>query len=816
VEEIREEIIKQGKKKIRNIIFQRRYTEEDRERVAAWRSDLARVLHVVKVRYIASVWLSLTLHFQTKPATNTHAAEIHRDVVNTRAAASEIHRTIAEGRQGRVSDTWTVPPPDYTHCCPDSNQVSNLSPPYTHYLIFGCRTPGESPPLPPRTFFGRDELIERIVDLAENLTPIALIGANGIGKTSIALNVLHHDRIKERFGDNRRFIRCDEFPTSLANLLRRLSIVIGADVENPEDLTHLRASLSSKEILIVLDNAESILDPLGTDAQEIYSVVEELSLFDNICVCITSDISTTPQNYERIDVPTLSIEAARDTFYRIYIRSKRSELIDGILEQLDFHPLSITLLATVARQNRWDVSQLAREWERHRTRILQIEYNNGLAAAIELPLHSPLFQELGPDARALLGVIAFFPQGVDENNINWLFPTISNGIDVLDKFCTLSLTYRKNGFITMLAPFRDHLSPKDPKSSSLLCTTKEQYFTRMSVNINPNKPNFRESQWITSEDANVEHLLDVFTTIDADSEGVWRACVYFMQHLVWHKKRLVTLKPKIEALPDDHSSKPECLFELSRLFFSVGNQAEYKRLLTRALALERERGNVRQVTRILRHLSDANRLMGLSEEGVQQARGALEILERTGDTVGQARCLIKLALLLCDDRQFDAAEEAASRAIGFITEKSSQSLVCESHRVLGNIHRSKGETEKAIHQYEVALEIASSSNWDGGLFQIHNDLAGLFRDEGRFDDAHAHIEYAKSHTADNPYNLGCATEQQAWVWCKQHRFEEARSETLCAAEVFEKLGATKDAENCRKLLQRIEKKLNNPTTRLQL
>jgi len=57
--------------------------------------------------------------------------------------------------------------------------------------MFECSIPGESPPLPPRTFFGRDELIEKIVGLAENLIPVALIGAGGIGKTSVALAVLH-------------------------------------------------------------------------------------------------------------------------------------------------------------------------------------------------------------------------------------------------------------------------------------------------------------------------------------------------------------------------------------------------------------------------------------------------------------------------------------------------------------------------------------------------------------------------------------------------------------------------------------------------
>jgi len=68
-----------------------------------------------------------------------------------------------------------------------------------------------------------------------------------------------------------------------------------------------------------------------------------------------------------------------------------------------------------------------------------------------------------------------------------------------------------------------------------------------------------------------------------------------------------------------------------------------KRLLTHALKLWKERGSDGQVAQTLRFLSGANRLMGLYEEGVRQAKEASEISERLGDTVEQAWCLVNLA-----------------------------------------------------------------------------------------------------------------------------------------------------------------------------
>jgi tetratricopeptide (TPR) repeat protein len=675
---------------------------------------------------------------------------------------------------------------------------------------------GELPPPAPRDCFGRDELIEKVVGLAENFEPVALIGAGGVGKTSIALTVLHHNRIKGRFGENRRFIRCDQFPASRSHFLARLSKVLGAGIENPEDLTPLRSLLSSKDILIILDNAESILDPKGTSSKEIYSVVDELCQFKTICLCITSRVMTVPTRCKRPEIPTLSMEAARDIFYGTYGDSgKPSSVIDNLLKRLDFHALSIKLLATTASHNAWDHDRLAEEWDAQRAQVLRTDYNESLAVTIELSLSSPTFLDLGPDARDLLRVIAFFPQGVNEKNFDWLFPTISNRKNVFDKFRVLSLTHRNNGFITMLAPIRDYLSPQDPQSSPLLCTTRDRYFSRLSVEVHPDEPGFQETRWIVLEDVNVEYLLDMFTSIDQTRDDFWDACLHFMEHLYWHKPRQTILGPKVEGLADDHHFKPKCLFELSRLFEQVGNYIEQKRLLTHTLKLERQRGEDLQVAQTLRRLSNANRLLELYEEGIRQAKEAFGIYERTGDTSGQAISLNDLSWLLFDNKQLDAAGDAASRAIDLISEEDEKYTICGLHRVLGLIHKSKGEKEKAIHHFQTSLGIASLSNWDDEQFWNHYNLAILFRDEDKFDDASAHIEQAKPLAAHDTYKLGHGMKMQADIWYRQQRLEEAKAETLRALENYEKLGAARDADRCRNLLQKVERAMKSGSASCQ-
>ena len=81
----------------RNPISRIFYANKDKATIAAWRSDLDRILHIFEVRSIVdSLVTPLMVHPQTELALHTNVAvsDIREDVANTRELVSDMHRTM--------------------------------------------------------------------------------------------------------------------------------------------------------------------------------------------------------------------------------------------------------------------------------------------------------------------------------------------------------------------------------------------------------------------------------------------------------------------------------------------------------------------------------------------------------------------------------------------------------------------------------------------------------------------------------------------------------------------------------------------------
>ena len=297
------------------------------------------------------------------------------------------------------------------------------------------------------------EIVDEILDLTDSqVASTALFGPIGVGKSFVARTLLHHERTQDRFGTNRYSMRCDDLTSSLEGFLERLADVINTD--RTANTAQLRSHLeSAPPIMLLLDGVDLILDPLAPEAEEVSATIEELGSYPHVCLVTTSRMNPEIPGFHRIKVPIPSEDDARDAFYNLCHLS-RSPAVDDLITRLDFHPLSIDLLARAVRENEWDELTLLKALDDDQAGVLKKRYHKGLKDAVELSFRCPTIQTLGTTARGVLEAIAAFPQGIEERMLENTFPGITGTGAAVDILCRFFLVYRRDGFVKMLSPFR--------------------------------------------------------------------------------------------------------------------------------------------------------------------------------------------------------------------------------------------------------------------------------------------------------------------------------------------------------------------------
>jgi Cdc6-like AAA superfamily ATPase len=132
---------------------------------------------------------------------------------------------------------------------------------YRHAVILSSSNSFALLPPEPKIFHGRESELAAIIQAFSREVPrVAILGAGGMGKTSLAIAVLHHPQITSRYDELRVFVACDGLSTSLqlAGLIgEHLGLKSGQDLTEPV----IRHFSSSPAALLILDNFETIWEP---------------------------------------------------------------------------------------------------------------------------------------------------------------------------------------------------------------------------------------------------------------------------------------------------------------------------------------------------------------------------------------------------------------------------------------------------------------------------------------------------------------------------------------------------------------------------
>ncbi|KAF5330077.1 hypothetical protein D9758_015979 [Tetrapyrgos nigripes] len=211
-------------------------------------------------------------------------------------------------------------------------------------------TPTASP-----VFFGREELVAEGVDHLVNNSQafLAILGAGGIGKTSIALHINNAPQVKTKYGKASYFLPCEVLPDAkllLQGLIQRLGIEVGQGESQHKKLEDY-FRFNTQSILLILDNFET---PWNHDPLGIENILGKLASFVQSSMIVTMRGLNGPGPVEwktlglEDSIPPLTPESASEVFSAISGKQelkKTGDSIQAILKNLDYVPLAITLIA---------------------------------------------------------------------------------------------------------------------------------------------------------------------------------------------------------------------------------------------------------------------------------------------------------------------------------------------------------------------------------------------------------------------------------------------------------------------------------------
>lgn len=289
---------------------------------------------VVSVRELMSaVWPSVTV-----------------EEANLRVCISSLRKSLGDGKDD-ARYIVNVTGRGYTFVAPVINdQNEDLS----------CEGLGRNStsPLPavPAFFVGRDDTVEVLSKILMSQRCVSVVGAGGVGKTSVALAIAH--AVRPQFENNRicfvdggAISDPESLPRALDSALRY----------HHQSVSETKSLVGEKRTLVVLDNcehlieaaaslAEAILHPRGnvhlliTSREALRVVGEQVHLLQPLN-CPTTETPTAAQALASPAVQ-LFMEKAAASGHPAGLSDEDAPIVSGICKRLDGIPLAIELVAS--------------------------------------------------------------------------------------------------------------------------------------------------------------------------------------------------------------------------------------------------------------------------------------------------------------------------------------------------------------------------------------------------------------------------------------------------------------------------------------
>ncbi|KAE9398519.1 TPR-like protein [Gymnopus androsaceus JB14] len=682
-------------------------------------------------------------------------------------------------------------------------------------------------PAAPTVFTGRDGLVaEAVQELSQTKQAhLAILGVGGIGKTALALYIMKHEAIRDKFRDRSYFVPCEicsDASSLLQGILQALKLIV-TEGHDPYETLERYLELSQDPMLLVLDNFET---PWNTSGNQIavQNLIEWIWDQELVSIVLTMRAADGPGSRKwyklggHSGLPTLDLDAAKQAFMLLSnSQSENVAKLDWLLEEVDCMPLAILLIAQLKRQ--LSIDTLIKKWKQQKTRMLKsgAASSRHTSVAISIDISLQILQaSSNEECIGILPILSFLPNGVPlwQETLKHLIvePDIDLEVSVIS-LLESALAYQENECLKMLSPIREYLQSKYPTQEDHL-NQMGKYYVKLLRDHSPGQG----QDIIEIHSSNITKVLE--TLLQMSTRREYLDCLYDFAEYGKFSSISVELIDIALAQKWDESYEEEIKlrFEKERRLSWMGYQeraiAEIETIQARLKdgnIPQIEESRVTKIAMCLKCLGDIFRMQNNYPEAKLLLTEAKTQFEKAGEQFGAAQCIQRLGDIFIIQNNYPEAELLLTEAKTQFENAGKPLGAAQCIQRLGDICRMQNNYLKAKLLLTEAKSQYEKVGHQLGVAQCNQFLGDICRMQNNYPEAKFLLTEAKNQFEKLGYPLGAAqcTRRLGDICRMQSNYSEAKLLLTEAKTQFQKVGYQLGDAQCIRSLGDICKMQNN-------
>ncbi|KAJ7603245.1 hypothetical protein DFH06DRAFT_1394169 [Mycena polygramma] len=620
--------------------------------------------------------------------------------------------------------------------------VNKLAQPHT------AGTRKDIPP-PLGVLYGRDSVVDDITTLLRSpqTSRVCINGPGGMGKTGVALAVIHSPVVKNIFRDYRFWVPCVKATSS--DLLRQLLYIqLSITAESYDSLDTLIGELnnSKERRLLLLDNFETPwLSGDVTDQAEVRDILTRLAALPHIALMVTMTSGFPPSHdidWQEHKLPSLDPSASRDVFRHLYPGVTDTPELDALLTGIGNSPLAITLVAVDGKRSQASPADLFREWKTAGTDMIS-DMDRTISLSVDRIKSNVA-------ALTLLTILSLLPAGTTGSNLRWWAATVKSHSAAVTALHSTALIEQTGGNLGS-----SHISVRTTVQAYMAQQERIPAHVKQEVHdachafvvshtSDPDDERFKNDlAALASEEANIQSLLMQISAEDLRPKALEALVVFSLYQLRTKPSTAVALHAlKVAGEVQDHRRVAETHQSLGKIFCKLDDYDKaYKHFEDakqhfKSLTDHRRAGecsmDLAEICMFTQRPSAV--VLALAREG------QTDLSQNPEDKEHVARGLLGLGYCLRYANQPDAALTNLFEAQSMFEELCYPASTAECLHVIGQVHADQLDSRKAVGVFRKGLAKADQAG-DGVIFyRISLSLVGCLISLSLYDEVPSLIQ----------------------------------------------------------------------------